>query len=585
MHYFAFSAGMKGLKYCGKRGTAVILGAGALFWLFRNGQKCLRLRQNAAKKREAEQEYIQQKLNSLGGELDEDMVRQILDLKGPELLKRLKQGSLNPVNVLKAYIYEACKVTGQINCVNEIIKDCEDFAISLSEKEPNSFPLYGIPVSLKECMKTKGTPSTAGMAMYLDDFPARDCVLAEVLKQLGAVPFVKSNSVQIMLSIESSNPIYGETSNPLNHDFSPAGSSSGEGAIVSAGGSVLGFGTDIAGSIRVPAHFCGICGLKPTKHRLSSAGLTGSIPGQNAVSATLGPMARDVDTIVMAMRALLCDTMFELDKNVPPMKFDEEVFNSSEPLRIGYYCDDGYMKPVPACQRAVKITKEALERAGHVLVPYKIPDMELLMEMTTRAFYMDGGRINLERLKYDIVDKRLLPSWRRWKMSPVLRKLYSVFLTLTQSARMGKDLMAYGGGDKSAYELWKLTAWMDGYKMKFWLEWKEKYKIDALICPVHPFVACPKGMVSNMTAYMSYATPFTVSNCPAGTVPVTRVTQQDIEALKSQRGHYGDQWDHHLKKACMGSIDMPVGVQCVTPPWHEEVCLRLMKEVETLLPM
>lgn len=582
MHDFAISAGIKGAKYCGKRGSALILGTGLLIWFWRYRQKCHQMRMRAVEKKKFEQEFIAQKLRLIGEELEEETVNQIISLCGTELLKKLKAGDLNAIDVLKAYIYEACKVTGDINCVTEIVKDCEEVASALCDKDSSSLPLYGIPVSLKECMRTKGTPSTIGLAMYLDDIPAEDCVLARVLKHLGAVPFVKSNSAQVMLSYESSNPIFGETSNPLNHDFSPAGSSSGESAIISAGASVLGFGTDIAGSIRVPAHFCGICGLKPTKHRLSSFGLNGSLPGQNAISSTLGPMARDVDTIVMAMRALLCDKMFELDNNVPPMKFDEAVFNSKQPLRIGYYYDDGYMKPVPACQRAVKITKEALERAGHTLVEYKIPEMELLMEMSTRAFYMDGGRANLERMKYDIVDKRLLTSWRRWKMSPVLRKLCSMYLTLTQSSRIGKDLMAYGGGDRSAYELWKLTAWMNGYKMRFWSEWREKYKIDALICPVYPLVACPKGMVSNMTALMSYSTPFTVTNCPAGAVPVTKVTQQDIDELKRHRGHYNDQWDQHLIKACIGSIDMPVGVQCVAPTWQEEVCLRLMKEVETL---
>ncbi|XP_039262529.2 vitamin D3 hydroxylase-associated protein-like isoform X1 [Styela clava] len=562
--------------------TFAAIGAAYYLW-YRN--KCSQLRLKAIDKKRAEQEYIKQKLNTLQRELNEEQVEEILKLNGPELLEKLQSREIEPTDALNAYIYKACKVTGDINCITEVLKDCEEVAREVSTKNPKDLPLYGIPVSLKECMKTKGTPSCVGLAMYLDQIPTEDLVLAKVLKQCGAVPFVKTNTVQIMLSIESSNPIYGETSNPLNHEFSPAGSSSGEGAIVGAGASVLGFGSDIAGSIRVPAHFCGICGFKPTKYRISSSGMIWSLMGQNAVASTLGPMARDVDTIVMAMRALLCDTMFQLDKNVPPIKFNEELYNSKTPLRIGYYMDDGYMKPVPACQRAVRMTKEALQSAGHTLVPFEIPDIEELMEMTTRAFYVDGGRGNIERTKYDIVDKRLLPSWRRWSMPSIVMKLYSMYLDLFESSRMAKDLLAYGGGDKSAHNLWKLTAWIEGYKMKFWTEWREKYKLDALICPVHPLVACPKGMVTNMTANMSYSTAFTVTNCPAGVVPVTKVNQKDIEELKIHKGHYDDQWDRHCVKACMGSINMPVGVQCVSEPWQEEVCLRLMREVETLLPM
>lgn len=113
--------------------------------------------------------------------------------------------------------------------------------------------------------------------------------------------------------------------NPHNLDFGPGGSSSGEGSLIGAGGSLLGIGSDIGGSIRTPAHLCGICGLKPTQMRLGVIGQEGPLPGFNALRASAGPMARDVDTIVTVMRALLCEYLFKLEPSVNPIPFRDEV--------------------------------------------------------------------------------------------------------------------------------------------------------------------------------------------------------------------------------------------------------------------
>lgn len=154
------------------------------------------------------------------------------------------------------------------NCVTSYLSDCET---QLSQV-PRQGLLYGVPVSLKECFSYKGQDSTLGLSLN-ESVPSEcDCVVVQVLKLQGAVPFVHTNVPQSMLSFDCSNPLFGQTTNPWKSSKTPGGSSGGEGALIGSGGSPLGLGTDIGGSIRFPSAFCGICGLKPTGNRLRYGG-------------------------------------------------------------------------------------------------------------------------------------------------------------------------------------------------------------------------------------------------------------------------------------------------------------------------
>uniref|UniRef100_A0A3Q4NBP3 Fatty acid amide hydrolase n=1 Tax=Neolamprologus brichardi TaxID=32507 RepID=A0A3Q4NBP3_NEOBR len=168
-------------------------------------------------------------------------------------------------------------------------------------------------------------------------------------------------------SYDCRNPIYGQTVNPHNPQKTPGGSTGGEAALIGGGGSLLGIGTDLGGSIRLPSSFCGICGFKPTAHRLSLQGFRSICRGQKSASSSPGPMARDVDSLALCMQALLCDHMFSLDPTVPPLPFNMEIYRSSRPLRIGYLENDGYLQPTPSMVRGVREVKALLEQAGHTV--------------------------------------------------------------------------------------------------------------------------------------------------------------------------------------------------------------------------
>ncbi|CAH8637703.1 unnamed protein product [Heterobilharzia americana] len=199
--------------------------------------------------------------------LSEKKIKQIVEKPFCELIKCLKHGEFTPQKVLLAYQHKAFKVDQQCNCVVEFLYPNFD-EINLNG------PLAGAPVSIKENLNIKGSESHAGMVKFLNGPSSEDSYIIQVIKSFGGVPFARTNVPQSMFSVLSSNPIDGITLNPLALDRSPGGSSSGEAALIAGGGSGLGFGTDLGGSVRFPAAMCGIVGFKPTPKRVSKLGIS-----------------------------------------------------------------------------------------------------------------------------------------------------------------------------------------------------------------------------------------------------------------------------------------------------------------------
>ncbi|XP_066480073.1 vitamin D3 hydroxylase-associated protein-like [Tiliqua scincoides] len=503
----------------------------------------------------------------------------ILSLPLVELAEKLKEESLSPESVLFTYISRALQVTREVNCVTDFIHGCEQ-QLQEVKKQKEKGLLYGIPVSIKDHIGCKGHISTGGLVQFLNKVEEDDSVIVKVLKKQGAIPFVKTNVPQSMINYDCSNLIFGQTVNPLNHKKSPGGSSGGEGALIAGGGSILGFGTDVAGSIRLPSSFCGLCGLKPTGGRLSFVGLESPIAGMKSVTTAIGPMAKDVDSLALCMKALLCDELFHLDHSVPPMPFKEEVYTSTKPLRIGYYEDDGYFQPSPSMRRAVQETKNLLQAAGHTLIAFVPPRLNYVVdELFTRGLFSDGAATLVDKFKGDIVDPNLKSQVNCYSI-PILLKRILAFVLKPVYPRIARDLNALCGVG-SAQNLWKHHMAIEIYGQEFLAEWR-KLKLDVVLCPVLG-PAFNEGYPGKLFAATSYTNLYNVLNFPAGVVPVTTVTRADEEELKHYRGHYRDPWDKRLKEAVEGAVGLPVAVQCVALSWQEEMCLRLMKEVEIVV--
>ncbi|KAM7046995.1 vitamin D3 hydroxylase-associated protein-like isoform 2-T2 [Acridotheres tristis] len=405
----------------------------------------------------------------------------ILSLPLLELTGRLQEGSLSPRTVLYTYLEKALEVTQQTNCLRHFIPECEE-QLQEIERHKEKGQLYGIPVSIKDHIGHKGHLATCGLVQCLDTVMEEDSVLVKVLKRQGAIPFAMTNVPQSLFSYECSNPIFGQTLNPLNPQKSPGGSSGGEGALIAGGGSVLGIGSDMGGSIRLPSSFCGLCGLKPTAQRLSLSGVTGPIDGVLAVPCALGPMARDVDSLALCMKALLCQEMFQLDPTVPPIPFNEQVYSSSTPLRVGYYDTDGYFPLPPCMRRAVRETRCALQAAGHQLVLFSPPRIPYVMtELFFKTFFADGGRSWLDVFTGDIVDPTLRPQVNTCKIPRLVKKMLALLLK-PLFPRLADYLTALAGM-RSVKEMWNHHHQIQEYRSQFITQWKE-LQLDVVLCPV-----------------------------------------------------------------------------------------------------
>ncbi|TFK01717.1 apoptosis-inducing factor 3 [Platysternon megacephalum] len=293
----------------------------------------------------------------------------------------------------------------------------------------------------------------------------------------------------------------------------------------------------------------------------------------------VGPMARDVDSLALCMRALLCDDMFRLDPTVPPLPFNEEVYSSSTPLRIGYYDTDGYFLLPPCMRRAVHETRTLLQESGHMLIPFIPPRIDYVMnELFMKGLFADGGAALLEKFELDTVDPNSCSQINCYRLPFLLKKILA-FLSKPLFPRFSSYLNALCGV-WSPKEFSELHAALMIYRREFLSRWRN-LDLDVVLCPVLG-PAFTLGYPGRLIAAVSSTMLYNVLNFPAGVVPVTTVTEADEENLKHYTGHYGDPWDRRLRQAVEGAVGLPVAVQCVALPWQEELCLRFMKEVERL---
>lgn len=521
-------------------------------------------------------EEVENNLKAL--ELDGKESLKILNLTSAELQHALQDGSLKAVDVLHVYQSRAIEVNQRLNAVTEPLLDADSTAAACDSLTGEKGLLHGMPVSLKENYRLRDSDATAGLGQFIGEIAAEDAVLVKVLKKQGAVPFVRTNIPQLMMTYECSNPVFGQTHNPYDVSRGPGGSSGGEGALIGAGASIIGFGSDVGGSIRVPSHMCGCYGLKTTLERLSRKGAFSPSKGQTQVSGTVGPMARDLDGLLLAMKALLCNYHFELDPKVAPVPFRTEIYESTKPLRVGFYVHDGYVKPVPACQKAVLMAKAALEKRGHTVVEFTPPNIKSVYPKLYLATVLgDGARTYNTVIKKDICDpvvKQQLfgttwPKAVQWIISWVLQVLY-------RDPVFGKALRRRMG-HASVYDWFRQAEALQAYKEEFLSAWREQ-KLDAVICPVFATTAVPYGKVFSIIASGTYSMLYNVLNYPAGSMPVTKVTADDVINMKDYPTK--TQTEKIIQQITHGSEGLPVNVQCVGLPFQEELVLRLMKEIE-----
>jgi Asp-tRNA(Asn)/Glu-tRNA(Gln) amidotransferase A subunit family amidase len=459
---------------------------------------------------------------------------------------------------------------------------------ALSPKERMSLPLFGLPFSVKECYLLKGTASTVGLAGRAGVPSDEDAALVAQMISLGAVPFCKTNVPQIMYAWECANPIHGVTSHPQHRSFIPGGSSGGEAALIAAGGSVVGIGTDIGGSCRIPAHMSGCVGLKCTKGRVSVKGKGPPLvygEGQQIIASCSGPLARTADDLAFVLERL-CDpaSQEEVRRNwdsfVLPSPWNRSAANGREDqqLKVGWYCHDGFMEASPACVRAVHKAVAALERAGVCCVRFCPPDVE-------EAFLIYSGLMSTGFPHiHDLLSQpgeRVADSLRKGFVAWALPMWLKVLVAQLAGAPIMEKVLRMVRA-RSGAEYYELVAAKMRYGDKFAKAFTSD--LDLLLTPVHVLPTSAHMTTKDFTPTCCYSALQNLLDYPAGVVPVTTLQPSDAAWDSPIRDKLLDPPIRHAyAQAIDANTPFPIGVQLVGRPYTEEVVTRGMRELESAL--
>lgn len=254
-------------------------------------------------------------------------------------------------------------------------------------------PLHGVPFTAKDIFDTAGLPTTAGLRMLRSNIPDHDATVVARMRESGAILIGKTNCPPGGTGGESWNPLHGGTRNPYDVTRSPGASSSGEAAIIAAGGSPLGIGSDSGGSIRMPAHYCGVAALKPTSGLVPSTGGYGLVGGLTDPRSQVGPMARFVSDLIAALPILAGPD--GMDSGVVPVPLARRT-PLLKGLKVAWYTDDGIAKPTSAVAATVRAASRALAEAGCTVTEERPPGLQEAHHVTLG--YWGDRRMSHERL-------------------------------------------------------------------------------------------------------------------------------------------------------------------------------------------
>lgn len=501
-------------------------------------------------------------------------------MNASELVLALQKGEITSEQALLYYAHMACECHSKYNCLThmlfpEALKRAQELDLIFKEKGPVG-PIHGLPVSIKESISVKGTSNTAGMRGLLNELATDDAVVVKLLREAGAVIFVKSNVPQTLMISETSNSIYGTTTNPYNTLRTCGGSSGGEAVLIACGGSPFGVGTDIGGSLRIPAAWCGVFGMKPTSGRFSKNKTSPNLfPGHEVILSTIGPIVKSVNDASLFYKIVGSPISHELDPTVPYIPWNKESYESKTPLTIGFYTDDKYFTPSISSQRAVKMAVEKLQELGHNVVEFHPNDLTSLANCYFTFATGDGAPYLLKAIENESIDPSISKMVQILKTPKIfLWPLWTIFKLLGWN-RMAGILPVFSGS--AAYEHDCIQTRTD-YRSNLIKMLKENH-IDALVVP-GPAIPPPfLNNSQNFTPALQATFVWNTLNFPASVVPVTIVSDEDLQVKRK----VNDMVDYFASKNEKDSQGLPVSVQIVSFPFDDEVVLRLSKELQDSL--
>ena len=432
-----------------------------------------------------------------------------------ELVDLIRARSVSPLEVAQAHLERIEALNPKLNAIVTLAPDLLDRASALSRIEPIG-PLHGVPVTIKDTIDTAGLRTTSGSRIRASYVPTHDAPAVARLKAAGAIVLGKTNAAEMAMDYTADNPVFGRTYHPLDESLTPGGSSGGEAVAIATRMSPGGIGSDLAGSIRIPAHFCGIAGLKPTTGRIPGELQFPPSTGPYSLGAVIGPMARTVGDLRILFRVLS-----DVRRDVVPLL---------KGLRVAWYTNDGVAPVTEATSGAVSKAASILREAGLITEERRPPNIENANSLWLRVF----SRASVVQLRSAYQDRESeggpFVSWRLKTADD------------TPTPTLDEYIAGWMERDKQRAEL---------------LEWMETTPI--LLCPVgatpaygHDTLKVTVGG-STMGTFraFSYAQAFNVFDLPVVTIPVEKTAE-----------------------------GLPIGIQIVGQPDSEELVMDVAEVLE-----
>ncbi len=453
-------------------------------------------------------------------------------LPATEIAQRIREKKNSPVQVVDAHLAKIERLNPQLNAYVHVdaerVRREAHVAESALMYGASLGPLHGVPISIKSSIDVAGQKCEAGTRLRAGHIPQRDAPLVSRLKQAGAIVLGVTNTPEMLMAWETDNLLYGRTNSPWDLDRTPGGSSGGEAAAIATGMSAAGVGSDGGGSIRVPAHFSGICGLKPTPGRIPSTGHFPESGGPFAFLGVVGPMARTVADLKVLFEVMQGPDDGDTCSALVALHWPTDA--ETKKLKVGYFEDDGRTPVTTEIREAVKTAAGVLRGAGFQVEPFRPEGLEAARQVWRQFFVKVGGLVIEPMFK-----------GREADLSPTLNQ----FLEMSRrEPDLTRDAL--------------LQAWFarDGLRVKVLAQMAN---FPIVLCPPAAVAAFRHGerswsvggkAVDYFDAW-SYAEWFNLLGNPAAVVPVS----QSADGL-------------------------PVGVQIVGRPWQEEQVLSVAGIVE-----
>lgn len=520
-----------------------------------------------------------------------DEVAHVTSLSVAALRIEMKFRRLHAVFVLKCFLLRALEAHATTNCLTAIMLDdaiaaaqAADASFDAAEKRESLPHLLGIPMTIKESIAVIGTDSTMGLASLAHNPAEEDSPVVTLLRRAGATIFAKTNVPQLLLSYECDNPLFGKCTNPFNSQYGPGGSSGGEGAILALRGSAAGIGSDVGGSIRIPASFCGVCGLKPSHWRVSTKGGPSPLPGLESLALVYGPMGRSVQDLTDVFRALTPHVLNIADGSVMNVPFQQAAFDEAmlkKVLRIGYYVDDGFVMASPACARAVTEAVAALSAAGHECVAWVPPGDGKHIELYMSLIAADSGRTPVGQLRDDAPNAFIAPTAMMAALPNCFTSVASVLARTFVDKTYGRLVGCLQ--ERKVDEFYQLLDERDKLRHSFAASMQG---FDFIIGPtaILPAVRC--GSTTQLPFGASYTMMYNVVDLPVVALPVTKV-----DPLKDEWSNLPPNTKNRVMVQMFRELydasqmaGLPVGVQVITPRFTEERALAFGWRLSELVP-